>query len=72
MHCISNYNLQNVTEIIILLIIVTCGLKAGTCVAAGRSFARHVLMVTKYTVTMGFDGRHIHGNDILNTLLSPI
>jgi hypothetical protein len=36
--------------------IVTCGLKAGTCVCTGWSFARHILMVTKYTVTMGFDG----------------
>jgi hypothetical protein len=36
--------------------IVTCGWKAGTCISAGRSFARHVLTATKYTVTMGFDG----------------
>jgi 2-methylisocitrate lyase-like PEP mutase family enzyme len=31
-------------------------LKAGTCVSTERSFARQVLMVTKYTVTMDFDG----------------
>jgi hypothetical protein len=36
--------------------IVTCSLKAGSCVSAGWSFTRHILMVTKYTITMGFDG----------------
>jgi hypothetical protein len=30
-------------------------LKAGTCVSAGRSSAKHVLILTKYNVTMGFD-----------------
>jgi hypothetical protein len=30
--------------------------KAGTCVSAVGSFARHLLMVTKYTVTVAFDG----------------
>jgi hypothetical protein len=53
---------------------VTCGFKAGTYLSAGRSFARHVLMVTKYTVTMGSDGAFgdIHGNDVLNRLLPRI
>jgi hypothetical protein len=36
--------------------IAKCGLKVGTCVSTGRSFARHILMVTKYTITIGFDG----------------
>jgi hypothetical protein len=29
--------------------IVTCGLKAATCASTGRSFARHVLVVTQNT-----------------------
>jgi hypothetical protein len=30
---------------------VMYGLKAGTCASAGRSFARHVLVVTRSTCT---------------------
>jgi hypothetical protein len=37
--------------------IVTFGLKARTCASVGRSYARHVLVVTtKYTVTLDSDG----------------
>jgi hypothetical protein len=39
-----------------LYIIVTCGLKAATCASAGRGFAGRIPVVTKYTVTLGFDG----------------
>jgi hypothetical protein len=59
--CLSNEGVRNFTFALHSLStitdnIVTCGLKAGTCLSAGRSFAKHVLMLTKYSVTMGFDG----------------
>jgi hypothetical protein len=52
--------------------IVTCGLEAGACASAERSFARQVLVVTQNNRYSGFWWslwRHIHGNDVLNRLL---